>query len=133
MEIGDSRGTPVFVNLKSTSRTVPVTVKLSPSTLFKLEQIAELRGVTRSTLINRVIEATIAGRIPMDIPERFAEYSTREDAPAVAQDERIEARILDMFAQDVARVKAIIAESEAHLKDAGIFEMVDLKELGPDA
>jgi hypothetical protein len=114
------------MNLTSKSRTEPVTFKLSPSTLFKFEQIAELRGVTRSTLLNEIVEATIDGQLVMDLPSRFAEYSTRRDAPNVARDERIEARLVDMAARDIARAKSIVAESEARLKAAGVFEMVDL-------
>ncbi len=129
-EIRESGGTPVAVNLNSRYKTVPVTFKTSPGTLFKLEQIAELRGLTRSTLLDLMAEAVVDGKLPLEVPAHFAGYSTRKNAPSVARDERIEARLLDMNAQDVARVKAIVAESKARLKDKGVFKMVDLKEVG---
>ena len=116
-----------FVNMKSRSKTVAVTFKTSPDTLFKLEQIAELRGMTRSTLLDLMSEAVVDGRLALEIPGRFARYSTGKNAPNVVKDERIEARLVDLEAQDVARIEAVIAASKKRLKRIDLPETVSLK------
>ena len=75
-----------------------VSAKVPAATLADLDRIALYRGVSRSSLIRELIEAAVAGRVALGIPERtrghtLAELAASDVGEATRQRAQLDAAV----------------------------------------
>jgi hypothetical protein len=129
--------------MRKKSRTEAASTKLTPKEFIAASNLAEIRGVSLSSLLHDLVVAALNGRILMDIPAGFEAYSTHKNSPKVAVDDRIQARLVALenreaaadARHDAVRTQKIAFEvdrSKARLKKNEWPEDFNLKEFGID-
>lgn len=125
--------------MRSDPKTETVSTKLPASLLLKLERLSEIRGVSRSALLHDLVEAAVSGRVLLDVPGAYADYSTRSDARKVAANERNQRRMAvqnarqvamdkQRAAEDAREVAAFVRQSKARLRRQAWPEGFNLRE-----